>query len=109
MGELVKRIVQLQQEKALAVRVCEENKGAYEMRLSEVGLVSRLGLGSVGVGAADVVGVGQPTVLRSDSGGLGSGVMHRRELHGIMERLEQNAQRLSLAAPLVADPMPAMT
>merc|ERR1711907_320666 len=91
--------------KSAAVRICEENKAAYEVRLTELGLVSRLGLGSVGVGAADVVGISQPAVLRADAGGSGAGVMQRRELRAIMERLEQNAESLHAPAPPVSGSM----
>mmetsp|Transcript_127800 Transcript_127800/g.238915 ORF Transcript_127800/g.238915 Transcript_127800/m.238915 type:complete len:710 (+) Transcript_127800:114-2243(+) len=89
--ELARRIVQLQQEKATAVRICEENKSAYELQLTQLGLMSRIGMGPVGlstVGMADSVA---PAQLRSDSPGS---MPHRRELRAIMERLEQNAERL---------------
>jgi chromosome segregation ATPase len=95
--ELVKRITVLQQEKALAIRICEENKNTFESRLAELGLVSRLGLGSVGIGAADVVGISSSTVLRADA--ANDGMMHRRELRAIMERLEQNAEKLQVSVP----------
>lgn len=102
--ECMKRMAQLQQEKNTAVRICEENKGCYELRLAELGLVSRLGLGnSVGVGSAEVVGIGQPTVLRADASVGGAGVMHRRELRAIMERLEQNSERLHTTAPAASE------
>ena len=38
-------------------------------------------------------------VLRADATLGGAGVMHRRELRAIMERLEQNSERLHASAP----------
>merc|ERR1712182_168896 len=40
---LLQRLNQLQHEKATALRICEENKQAYENRLREMSLNSRLG------------------------------------------------------------------
>jgi hypothetical protein len=101
--ELAKRAQQLQEEKATAIRICEENKAAYELRLTELGLLSRLGLSTVGVGAADIVGGGAlPAVLRADAGISNSGMLHKRELRGIMERLEQNAEKLQSSSPAVS-------
>merc|ERR1712032_547332 len=62
--DLVRRIRQVQEEKAVAVRVCEENKNAYELQLVGAGLASRCGSAA-----------------------------HRRELRSITERLEANAER----------------
>eukprot|EP00747_Dinoflagellata_sp_TGD_P106184 gnl/TRDRNA2_/TRDRNA2_169786_c0_seq3.p1 gnl/TRDRNA2_/TRDRNA2_169786_c0~~gnl/TRDRNA2_/TRDRNA2_169786_c0_seq3.p1 ORF type:complete len:484 (-),score=119.94 gnl/TRDRNA2_/TRDRNA2_169786_c0_seq3:118-1569(-) len=81
--ELVKRVAQLQQEKAAAVRVCEENRSNYELRLAELGI-------AVG-GSAPCHA--PPAAYRSGSAQTGSSP-HRRELRAILERLEQNtAQR----------------
>merc|ERR1712194_357610 len=56
--DLARRTVQLQQERATAIKICEENKAAYELRLTELGVLSRFGFGNVGGGVADAVGVG---------------------------------------------------
>jgi len=92
--ELVKRMGQLQQERITVERVCEENKAAYEVHLTELGLISRLGLGNV---------AGPTTPALHDSASTaGANVMRRCELRSIMERLEeQSADRLK-AAPATA-------
>lgn len=81
--ELVKRIAILQQEKAAAIRVCEENKSVYELRLTEMGLAvsggSRFSPSDLGI------------LARPGEPGL---VSNRRELQAISERLERQAERL---------------
>lgn len=91
--ELARRIMQLQHEKATAIRVCEENKSAYELQLTQMGLMSRLGAGASGLGTVGLVDSPSPSALRADAASSGS-LQHRRELRAIMERLEQNAERL---------------
>eukprot|EP00441_Pelagodinium_beii_P015492 CAMPEP_0197660968 /NCGR_PEP_ID=MMETSP1338-20131121/51170_1 /TAXON_ID=43686 ORGANISM="Pelagodinium beii, Strain RCC1491" /NCGR_SAMPLE_ID=MMETSP1338 /ASSEMBLY_ACC=CAM_ASM_000754 /LENGTH=660 /DNA_ID=CAMNT_0043238431 /DNA_START=32 /DNA_END=2011 /DNA_ORIENTATION=+ len=71
--ELVKRVAQLQAEKATAIRICQENKSAYELHLAELGM-------AVGVG---------PRASETPTAG---GSLHRRELRAISERLERHAE-----------------
>jgi len=73
--ELVKRVAQLQSDKATAIRVCQENKSAYELRLAELGMA---------------VGTGPRTSEAPTAGGSA----HRRELRAISERLERHAEWL---------------
>eukprot|EP00927_Polykrikos_kofoidii_P059400 TRINITY_DN54559_c0_g1_i1.p1 TRINITY_DN54559_c0_g1~~TRINITY_DN54559_c0_g1_i1.p1 ORF type:complete len:801 (+),score=180.03 TRINITY_DN54559_c0_g1_i1:62-2404(+) len=85
--ELARRVAQLQHEKATAVRLCEENKSAYELRLAELGLAS--GIPSCGM-------VGRLTdsvssLYRSESLGVSAS---RKEFRGISERLERHAEWL---------------
>lgn len=89
--ELAKRIAQLQAEKAMVVRVCQENKNAYELRMAElsvaVGVVPRVGL------AADFP-MPPPALLRASETSAAGGAAHRRELRAISERLERHAEWL---------------
>mmetsp|Transcript_105999 Transcript_105999/g.167361 ORF Transcript_105999/g.167361 Transcript_105999/m.167361 type:complete len:750 (-) Transcript_105999:88-2337(-) len=91
--ELVRRLSQVCQEKAAAVKVCEENKSAYELRLTELGMVSRF---SAGIGA-DALLAGAPAVLRKEVGSkvsLAAGCMSVWELQAMKDRLAQNAELL---------------
>lgn len=83
--ELARRIVQLQQEKAVAVRICEENKSAYELQLAGVGLASRCGSASDTPMAS--------VALRLDSQPQSGSATRSRELRSIMERLQADAER----------------
>lgn len=89
--ELAKRITQLQAEKAMVVRVCQENKNAYELRMAElsvaVGVVPRVGL------AADFP-MPPPALLRASETSAAGGAAHRRELRAISERLERHSEWL---------------
>merc|ERR1740129_644313 len=83
--ELVRRVRQLQEEKALAVRVCEENKNAYELRLTGASIASRCcSTSNIPIASA---------ALRLDSSPQSPSATHRRELRSIMERLEANTER----------------
>lgn len=97
---LCKRVEQLKQERAIAVRVCEENRTACELRLAEIGLA--MGGGSRCSVALDVAGIGglgqlshsltKPALTSSyDATGLAAS---RRERLAIAERLEQNAKQV---------------
>eukprot|EP00929_Paragymnodinium_shiwhaense_P059842 TRINITY_DN2993_c0_g1_i1.p1 TRINITY_DN2993_c0_g1~~TRINITY_DN2993_c0_g1_i1.p1 ORF type:complete len:730 (-),score=293.83 TRINITY_DN2993_c0_g1_i1:308-2497(-) len=82
--ELAKRVSHLQQEKAAAIRICEENKGAYELRLAELGLPlqgSSPYYEQLKSSAAAGVAGHTPTSAR-------------RELQAISERLERHAEWL---------------
>jgi len=65
--DLAKRVIQLQQEKAAAIRVCEENKHTYEQRMAEMGA---------------------PRLY------AGEATQFRRERTAVAERLEQHAESL---------------
>eukprot|EP00933_Yihiella_yeosuensis_P002473 TRINITY_DN10417_c7_g1_i1.p1 TRINITY_DN10417_c7_g1~~TRINITY_DN10417_c7_g1_i1.p1 ORF type:complete len:691 (-),score=227.91 TRINITY_DN10417_c7_g1_i1:160-2232(-) len=88
--ELTKRVSQLQSEKAMAVRVCQENKNAYELRLAELGLA---------FGASPHYGLSETalpaqSVVRASEAPAAGGMAHRRELRAISERLERHAEML---------------
>eukprot|EP00811_Abedinium_folium_P002526 NODE_1231_length_2553_cov_3.617477.p1 GENE.NODE_1231_length_2553_cov_3.617477~~NODE_1231_length_2553_cov_3.617477.p1 ORF type:complete len:707 (-),score=296.28 NODE_1231_length_2553_cov_3.617477:216-2336(-) len=97
--ELSRRVVQLQQERAAAVRLCEENKRTYEMRLLEVGFgagggaaTPRASLPLVGCVRAEL----QPTAVPLTGDVVGTS---QRELRAIMERLERNTDRTVTPRP----------
>jgi len=98
--DLAKRLSRLSQERQLAVRVCEENRSAYEVKLAEMGLTAgaagRLSCGSLVETAATLTqsgalrGCDSPRLLAA-SGGLAQASLQRRELRAISDRLEQHA------------------
>lgn len=93
--ELVKRISQLQSEKATAIRVCQENKSAFELKLSEFGMVAQLGAAPRGLGMAEM---SLSSLRASADSPLAGGTAHRRELRAISERLERHAEWLQSRA-----------
>jgi hypothetical protein len=89
--ELAKRVALLQHEKDIAIRICEENKGAYELRLHELGIA--VGTAAATRPMASFVGE-QGAVLRADSPGV---VASRVELRSIADRLERHQEWLRLS------------
>lgn len=86
---LAKKVTQLQQERSSAIRICQENKSAYEVHLAQLGLS---GGGFRRESALPQTIVQSPREQTAD----------RRELRAIAERLEKNAERVRLregAAP----------
>jgi len=88
--ELAKKASQLQHEKATAIRICEENKGAYELRLAELGLA--VGAASRGH-VSSVVGASEQAALamRAASPVTASS---RNDLRSISDRLERHSEWL---------------
>jgi len=97
--DVAKRVMQLQQEKATAIRICEENKSTYEVRVAEltatVGMASRLGSLSAsfpaGLSGELAPSIGGYSPMASLS------IQRGRELRAIAERLEKHAVRTSRA------------
>lgn len=89
--ELARRVEQLKQEKQAAVRLCEENRNAYELRLAEMssGCGPRLSATELPLAAS----IRWPESPRL-GGVASSGAAHRHELRAISERLERHAEWL---------------
>ncbi|CAE8735238.1 unnamed protein product [Polarella glacialis] len=102
--ELAKRVMNLQAEKAMAVRVCQENKSSFELRLSELGMTGGSGGEKKVLGALPRLGLAAdfqlppPSVLRAAETPAAGGTAHRRELRAISERLERHAEWLQSRA-----------
>jgi len=96
--ELAKRLALMQHEKDIAVRICEENKGAYELRLAELGLAVAAPTPSfpafpAAAVSSSVTGL-SAAALRADSPGAAAS---RVELQGIADRLERHQEWLRLS------------
>jgi len=94
--ELVRRLEQVKQEKSTAIRLCEENRSSYELRLAELGLgVSGIPLHRASGTAADLhqasAFVG-PRFAPASGGSVG----RSQELRAIHERLECHAEWLRM-------------
>eukprot|EP00931_Biecheleriopsis_adriatica_P038381 TRINITY_DN21993_c0_g1_i1.p1 TRINITY_DN21993_c0_g1~~TRINITY_DN21993_c0_g1_i1.p1 ORF type:complete len:708 (+),score=253.90 TRINITY_DN21993_c0_g1_i1:57-2126(+) len=87
--DLAKRALQLQSEKATAIRVCQENKNAYELRLAELGMAFSGGP-HLGYPPENML-LPSPSTTRASEAALAGGTAHRRELREISERLEEHA------------------
>merc|ERR1719171_2652251 len=85
---LVQRVGQLTSEKAAALKLCEENKHAYEQRLRDMSVNAR--------GDASVHGVLNEVSVH--------GAQHRSELRAIMERLEANKVHLKMGSGSLSEP-----
>merc|ERR1712187_1089660 len=97
--DLVKRVDQLKREKATAIRVCEENRSAYEMQLAQLGLIAG---SSVHGSYADLPMAMQiPRVVNDPTNCIVTSP--HRELRARMERLEQRKDWLRKSADSVME------
>lgn len=96
--DLAKTLAQAQHEKSLAVRICEENRGAYELRLAEVSLAVGSSSRFAGAGLTgahpQAAALTSATYARAESPGP---LSSRAELRCISDSLERHTEFLRMS------------